>query len=54
MIGSIEFQTSSNESFKCGENGDAAMYNISVPGKKLAFISGSNGLAIDSLVFYYL
>ena len=53
MIASVEFQTSSNRSLKCGENGSVALYNISVPGQKLAFITGSNGLAIDSLVFYY-
>ena len=28
-------------------------YDASVPGKKLAFISGTQGSAIDSLTFYF-
>ena len=53
-IGLVEFQTSSNRSFKCGESLNHPMYHISVPGKHLAFISGTTGIAVDSLAFYYI
>ena len=54
VISSIEFHLSSKRSLKYGENGGLATFHISVPGQKLAFITGTKGIAIDSLAFYYI
>ena len=55
LIASITFKTSFGKTF--GPYGSSPNqlqeYNVYVPGQKLAFISGSQGLAIDSLTFHF-
>ena len=45
--GTLEFNA------KAGILNDIRHHEVNVPGKKLAFISGKQGSAIDSLTFYF-
>ena len=55
MIWSVEFKTTLGYSFGLhGKRGNLEYYTISVPGKKLAFITGTQGSYIDSLTFYFI
>ena len=55
LIKSISFQTNMNK-ILVGYQDPKVPPNceISVPGKKLAFISGTCGHAMDSLTFYFV
>ena len=55
MIWSVKFNTTSGRSFgPYGAEGNFEHYEIQIPGQKLAFITGTQGLYIDSLTFYFV